>query len=1074
MQTPDEIARIEALLALRILDTAPEAIFDRLARLAARAFKAPIALVSLVDADRQWFKACVGLGVRETGRDVAFCDHAIRQDATLVVPDATLDPRFGDNPLVTGEPHIRFYAGAPLTLPSGERLGTLCVIDQAPRVDFGADDRALLEEMAASVVEAILMRRDISAFVDLQRERDRQRQFLLQAESLAGLGYWSLDLATNRTTWSPEVYRIHGLDPNSPSPDLEGAIAAYEPEDAAVLQHLVDRAMRTGEPFELQARIRRPHGEVRAVSAKGDCTFDDNGVATSLFGTFIDVTDLKLSDARIRRNEAHLRFLTENMTDVVMRIRPGEGITWISPSCRAFGYAPEEIIGTKANALIHPDDLADVEALRAARFAGEPDPPGYDRQFRMRRPDGGWMWVQGNPTIIRDAGGTPVEIVNVLRDVTDRREMEALLAASEARYRLLAENATDIIACYNGDGVFTFLSPAVTDILGYTPAELIGRTPMDIIHAEDVREVLWRFREREAAGPDAAPIRVEYRARHKDGSVVWLEAQPRAMYADDGKLAGFQDCVRDVTARKMAESALAESELRHSVIAEHATDIITRTDIQGRLRYASPSVTHVIGYTAAELVAETPRFLDRVHPDDLEAALAHVRRVMAGEAVEEGRIKYRVRRKDGAWIWLESNPTLVRGPNGEATEILDVLRDVSAQRQLESELLAARESAEAAAQVKTDFMANMSHEIRTPLTAILGFTRLLSARTDLDPKAAMLVARVAGAGQALMTIVNDVLDFSKLEAGQFEIKPRPASPGEALSDALFMFSPQADEKGLTLSCAVDGLPEMLDFDPDRVRQILLNLIGNAVKFTTAGSVRLVAGYDRQSERLHFAVEDTGQGLTTEQQAKLFLRFSQVDGSSTRQHGGTGLGLAISKGLTEAMGGTIGVRSTPGEGATFHVEISAPLVEYGNDEAEEQAPSLRGVRILVVDDNQANLDLLRAILASWGAEVVEAGNGPDALRAANEAPFHALLIDMRMPGMDGIEVVRNLRSGDGPNRNTPALAFTADVEIDGLYPQHGFAGHVRKPIAPAEMYRAIAAVLREDAQELVEGGLRCRA
>ncbi len=644
MHPPVELQRLKALTALRILDTAPEAIFDHLTNVAARAFNAPIALISLVDTDRQWFKACIGLDTRETGRDVAFCDYAIRSGGAMVIPDATQDARFRDNPLVTGAPHIRFYAGAPLTLSTGERLGTLCIIDSHPRSDFNAQDRALLEAMAGSVTAALEMRRDISAFAALERERDRKKELLAQAETIAGLGRWSLDAATRTTTWSPQLYKIFGLDPDSPSPGLQATLDTYQPEDRAALKALVGRALTTGEPFEIQARITRPDGELRQVSTRGSCRFDPDGAIETVFGFVLDITDLKLADEQIRRNEAQLRFLTENTSDVIFRSSPEEGITWISPSCRrVLGYDPGELIGTTGVSLIHPDDVPNLAALRAARFAGQPDPAGHTLQARVRRADGSWIWMQENPTVIRDTAGAPIEIINVMRDV-------------------------------------------------------------------------------------------------------------------------------------------------------------------------------------------------------------------------------------------------------------------SAQRNLEAELLAARNAAEAAAQVKTDFMANMSHEIRTPLTAILGFTSMLAAHPNLDAKATTCVARVEGAGKALLSIVNDVLDFSKLEAGQFEIRPRQTSPTEVLTDTLLMFTPQAEEKGLGLELELQDLPASLTLDPDRLRQILLNLISNAVKFTDAGSVKLQAHYNRAGARLHIGVQDTGAGLTPGEQTTLFKRFSQVDGSSTRQHGGTGLGLAICKGFAEAMGG----------------------------------------------------------------------------------------------------------------------------------------------------------------------------
>ncbi|HZZ32008.1 MAG TPA: ATP-binding protein, partial [Phenylobacterium sp.] len=405
---------------------------------------------------------------------------------------------------------------------------------------------------------------------------------------------------------------------------------------------------------------------------------------------------------------------------------------------------------------------------------------------------------------------------------------------------------------------------------------------------------------------------------------------------------------------------------------------------------------------------------------------------------------------------------------GKVVAIVGVMRDVTSMVLLETELRAARDAAEASAAIKSDFMANMSHEIRTPLTAIVGFTSLLSARSDLDEAARTQVQRVASAGQALLSIVNDILDFSKLDAGQVEIKPRPVAPDQLLATAMDLFAPQAAEKDLALVFSAEGdLPSCLLIDPDRVRQILLNLIGNAIKFTEVGSVRVVAAYDAKASKLEVRVEDSGAGLTKAQQRKLFQRFSQVDASSTRRHGGTGLGLAISKGLAEAMGGEIGVRSRPGQGSVFYFRIAAPVAA---PVAEITSPTLLtqdetpldGSRLLVVDDNPVNRELVRAILSPIGVAVTDAVDGLAAIEAAKSTSFDVILMDIRMPGLDGPAAAAKIRKGVGPNRDIPILAFSADVDVaefEGA--TSDFDGVVRKPISPGDLISTLSRCLQGD-------------
>jgi PAS domain S-box-containing protein len=527
---------------------------------------------------------------------------------------------------------------------------------------------------------------------------------------------------------------------------------------------------------------------------------------------------------------------------------------------------------------------------------------------------------------------------------------------------------------------------------------------------------------------------------------------------------GLISHLRDVSERRAADLALAESELRYRAIAENATDIISRARVTGEFIYLSPSIAEVTGRSVEELTGQN--MLDYVHPDDLASTLAAYGAIVRGEREDGEAIIYRAQHKDGRWMSLESNPTPVHDENGRVTEFIDVTRNVSARVQLESELRAARDAAEAATATKADFMANMSHEIRTPLTAILGFTGLLTTGSDLGAEAKNHVQRIAGAGQALLSIVNDILDFSKLEAGQVEIKPGPGSPGAVLDEALMLFSPQADAKGLKLSLVgAESLPPCVSLDRDRLRQVLLNLIGNAVKFTEAGEVRLAATYDQETGRLNVRVQDTGAGMNKAQQQRLFQRFSQVDASSTRRHGGTGLGLAICKGLLEAMGGEIGVRSRPGHGSVFHFSIDAPRATAAEDAAG--CPSyvgFAGARILVADDNPVNRELVRAILAPLGVDLTEAVDGPSALEAALSLPFDLILMDVRMPGLDGPEVVSRLRRQTGPNMDVPMLAFTADADLRRFEGAADFDGAVSKPISPTVLVESLAHHLDWLAQE----------
>jgi len=508
-----------------------------------------------------------------------------------------------------------------------------------------------------------------------------------------------------------------------------------------------------------------------------------------------------------------------------------------------------------------------------------------------------------------------------------------------------------------------------------------------------------------------------------------------------------------------ANAAVARSEARFRQLAENAQDMIIHSNMRGIIQYASPGCTAMVGFTPEELVGREGMFI--VHQDDREAVRAIVVEQLAHLAANHdngpSRVEYRAVCKDGRVIWLESRPGLQHDPlTGKVTGITDIVRDVTEQKAMESQLREARNEAEAAAAVKGEFLANMSHELRTPLTSVLGFARLVDDEPNLSTDGRRYIGRVLSGGKALLATINDILDFSKLEAGQLELKLAATDPAQVIDDALALFSLETDAKGVALRAeGLEDLPADLLLDGARLRQVLLNVIGNAVKFTEVGAITVTAAYDANDERLSVSIADTGPGIAPEDADLLFRRFSQVDAGLTRKHGGTGLGLAICKGLVEAMNGQIGVVSTLGQGACFSFDVSAPSTAHAEAEpAEEQAvaPLPPACRVLVVDDNPANRELVSAILTALGAQVVEAVDGVEGVAAADADPFDAILMDLRMPRLDGAQAAVRIRGEGGLNARTPIIAFSADARPGG--PGDIFDGSVSKPMTATGLIDAL--------------------
>jgi PAS domain S-box-containing protein len=762
---PDsEARRLAALQAFGVMDTAPEEAFERLTALAAELFDAPIALISLMDVDRQWFKSRHGLKGESTPRDVAFCAHvlALGPQGVMVVEDALQDPRFSSNPLVLGEPNIRFYTGAALTTRTGENLGAFWVADPKPRARPSEVQIAQLQVLARIVV-------DTMELTKAGRVAHQRGQLLELAESMAGFGHWRYEVANQQVTWSDEVYRIHGVERATFNPLLDDAIQFYHPDDRAKVVGLLEIAIAEKGHYSFQARlIRRRDGDCRHVTNQAVCEIDESGAVIAVVGAFQDITD-------------HVR------------------------------------------------------TLKAVQ-------------------------------------------------------------RSERRYRLLSDNMSDVVTRLRLDGSSGYISPGIERLLGYRQDEMSAHPAQSFVYEADQSMILDTFG-RMAGGEER--LSVQHRAAHKDGYAVWVET-------------GFQ---------------------------------------------------------------------------------------------------------------------LIRDEAGRPAEVVAVIRDITERKAMEDDLRAARVEAEAAAAVKAQFLANMSHELRTPLTAVLGFAKLVEEQPELTAATRSYLDRVSNAGKALLATVNDILDFSKLEAGQFDIKLQSASPAKLALETLALFTVQADAKGIALRpTGVEGLPPLVRCDPDRVRQILLNLIGNAVKFTDAGTVTLDVAFDADQGRLSFSITDSGPGISKDHAARLFQRFSQIDGSSTRKHGGTGLGLAICKGLAEAMGGEIGVRSREGDGACFWFSIPTALggraEEAGVEDIKEGLQP--GCRVLLVDDNLVNRTLVRAMLSRFDVALTEAVDGLEAVQIAGEQPFDVILMDLRMPGLDGPGAAYRIRTEDGPNCGAPIIAFSADT------------------------------------------------
>lgn len=550
------------------------------------------------------------------------------------------------------------------------------------------------------------------------------------------------------------------------------------------------------------------------------------------------------------------------------------------------------------------------------------------------------------------------------------------------------------------------------------------------------------------------------RIQRDGGKSVQTRSSATLEYDEDGRVTGVFGVVRDITAREAERAALVESEANYRLLADNLGDVIARVAANGLIDYVSPAAQTLLGYDLQAVTGCTAQSF--IHPDDWPMVRRLTVRSLTGASSE--RIQHRVVHRDGRAIWVESHCRPLPCTEGQRPAIVLTLSDISERKRLEQEWIAARDRAEAADRAKSEFLANMSHELRTPLTSVIGFSGLLQESSGLSADQARYVDRIATSSKALLGVINDILDYSKLEANAVSLEDRPFSVGKMIEGAAGIVEAQCTERGLSLvvDCAPD-LPATLTGDESRLRQVTLNFLSNAVKFTASGEIRLqVSMVDGM---LRIAVSDTGIGIASEKLDALFDRFSQADASTTRLYGGTGLGLSISRKLIELMSGTLGVESRLGRGSTFWFEVPARLAQQPAVSPPEQAaPLMQGLRILVADDVAANRELITAIMTSLGASVDTVPDGAQAVAGVQGADYDIVLMDVHMPVLDGLGATQAIRALPEPRGSTRIVALTANVQADQVLKcsEAGMDGHVGKPIRIVELVEAIQRAMAVDA------------
>ena len=1058
-------SRLAALKSYEIVDTPAEKQFDDIVKLASEICNTPVSLISLVDDHRQWFKAKVGFDEKETSLDKSICVQTMWEDDTIEIPDLSQDNRFKNNPFVLGDPRIRFYSGVPLKTSEGFPLGTLCVIDTKPRY-LNEHQRFALQTLANQVMSQLELRRSL-----LEQEHQR-----IDAEKLQRL-YEAV------TTNTPDFIYIIGLDKrfiyaNHSLLTMWGKTSeetvgknffeiGYEPWHASMHEQEVDQVIKTKREIRGTIPFTGTHGR-RIYDYIFAPVLDEQGDVTAIAGTTRDITEHEEAEEALRISEERRAFALEasdfvgiwdwNIKEnLVIADERFAKLYSVDPSLAAKGAPIEEFL--KA---FHPDDAERITPIieKIVQESGT-----FSEEYRLIQPDGSIRWVVAKGRVHQDDQHQPYRFAGVVIDITNRKIAEQKLAESEQQLKQL----TDAIPTQ----VWTARPDGKTDYINRYTSEYVGEIPLkngmvdwkNIVDPQDNQPMSELWKKSVATGK---PYEVQQRIFHQEsGRYRWNITRGNPIYSDNGSLIKWVGTNTDIDDQKQLTEK-ADSALAHlNLMVESALDYaILSLDANGLLVSWNTGAELIFGYKIDEVIGQHISLI--FTPEDRQNGAAQnelLTAVRNGRANDE---RWHLR-KNGERFFASGITASMQDNKGEVRGFIKIARDMTKERYAQEMLIEARNAAEAANIAKSEFLANMSHEIRTPMNAVIGLSNILSKSEPLTSKQQEFIKTLQMSADSLLALINDLLDISKIEARTVELENMPFNVTQMMQEVISMMSVRVHEKNLTFTGEGECVErQMYMGDPTRLRQIIVNLCSNAIKFTDKGNIHIkiecCPTEDESIENILISVQDTGIGIASDKLETIFHKFVQADSSINRRFGGTGLGLAITKTLTEIMGGTLSVQSQLGEGSTFTACI--PLKKAEGFLVSEitgsfsEAFSNKNVKmplepvVLLVEDYAPNVMVAQAFLEEFGYLSEVAVNGIEAVEKSRNGKFVAILMDVQMHGMNGLEATKLIREFEKieNKQRVPIIGMTAHA-LSGDKERCLAAGmddYISKPFNPNDL------------------------
>jgi PAS domain S-box-containing protein len=767
----------------------------------------------------------------------------------------------------------------------------------------------------------------------------------------------------------------------------------------------------------------------------------------------------------VEARERQLRELVETATDMIYELDEAGTFSYVNPVLESTtGYSRKELLAKKYWDLIDASQRQSVVKFYIEQRQNRTETSSL--RLLIVTKAGKQIWVDQNVRMFfKDGWAYKVSVV--ARDVTRLREAEQRVEESEHLFRTLAENAPVGIFQANPQGKCIYVNKRWCKVSGLTEEQSLDDGWAAAFAPDDRTRIIQGWNNA-IANNQEFEMELKFQTPNTVDGVTWANARAITLRDDKSNITGFLGTVIDITALKTAQQKLTESEKLYRLLATNSKDLITlyRADDSATRVFISPSVKDILGYSPEELIGRSP--FEIIIDDDVKRMQDHTHRVtLSGRPAA---VEYRIRRKDGSIIWMESNSHPFFDADGNMIGFQTSAREITQRKEFERELILAKERAEDATKTKSQFLSMMSHEIRTPMNAIIGLSNLLLGDNPRQDQVDSLEL-LKFSGHNLLAILNDILDFSKIEANKITLEHIDFDLNQSIENIVKMMQPKADEKGITIEYTLDPrLPKEVKADPVRLSQVMTNLISNAVKFTEKGTVSVEVKHGVPSQQANgleyyfydFRIRDSGIGIPEEKLQSIFESFSQAASDTTRKFGGTGLGLTITRRLINLMGSDIHVTSKLGEGSDFHFTLKlekGKVVKRAPKAADKTKNILQGRKILVllVEDNRVNQVVATNFFRRWGVQYDIANNGKEAVDMVTRKMYDMVFMDLQMPEMDGYQATKTIRQmKDSYFKKLPIVALTASAmtSMRDKVIASGMTDFMTKPFQPEDLQQLI--------------------